>query len=93
MNKKLNSVLFIIGATFFNVLVAIISFFLFFVLFANFIMPIIPESGYQWGATLIFISSLAVSFGVYRVVLKILLNKIEIEKYFDPIFVSKYRKK
>jgi len=92
MNKKLNTVLFIMGATFFNVIVAVISFILFSILYAQVIIPRIPESGYSWGFTLIFLASLAVSFAVYRVVLKFLLTKIDIEKYFDPIFVSKYKK-
>jgi hypothetical protein len=56
-------------------------------------MPIIPESGYGWGFTLIFLASIAVSFMVYRVILKYLLSKVEIEKYFDPIFVRRNKNK
>ena len=92
MNKKLNTVLFILCATIFNIIVAVISFILFLIFYSKFIMPIIAESGYSWGFTLIFIASLAVSFAVYRIVLKKFLDKIEIEKYFDPLFVSKYKK-
>lgn len=92
MNKKLNTILFILCATIFNIIVAVISFFVFFLLYAKFIMPIIAESGYQWGLTLVLIAAIAVSIGVYRIVLRFLLDKIEIEKYFDPLFVSKYRK-
>ena len=92
MNKKLNTVLFIIGATFFNVIVAVISFILFSILYAQVIIPIIPESAYSWGFTLIFLASLAISFTVYRLILNYLLKKFDIEKYFDPIFVSKYKK-
>jgi hypothetical protein len=93
MNKKLNTLLFILGATLFNILVAIISFVLLLLLYIRFIMIIIPEDGRSWGFTLIFLASLAISFMVYRIVLKHLLGKVEIEKYFDPIFVRKYKKK
>jgi hypothetical protein len=93
MNKKVNTLLFILGATFFNVIIAVISFLLLLILYARFIMPRIPESGYQWGFTLIFIASIAVSIAVYRLVLRHFLDKIEIEKYFDPLFVKRNLKK
>jgi hypothetical protein len=93
MNKKLNTLFFFFFSTLFNVIVAVVSFFVFFVFYAKVIMHRIPESSYSWGFTLIFLASIAVSIAVYRVVLKYLLKKVEIEKYFDPIFVSKYRKK
>ena len=93
MNKKINTVLFILGATVFNILVAIISFVLFTLFYVRFIMTMLPEGGRSWGFTIIFLGSLAISFIVYRFVLKYLLNKIDIEKYFDPIFVRKHKHK
>jgi len=93
MNKKLNTIVFILCATLFNILVAIISFILLTLLYVRFILTIIPETGYSWGFTLVFLSSIAISFLVYRYVLRYLLTKVEIEKYFDPLFVKKYRKK
>jgi len=89
MNKKANTLLFILGATVFNVLTAIISFVLLTLLYVRFLMELIPESGRSWGFALIFISSIAISFLVYRAVLKFLLTKIQVEKYFDPIFARK----
>jgi len=89
MNKKLNTVFFILGATLFNVIVAIISFILFMLLYVRFIMNLIPEQSRSWGFTLIFLASIAVSFLVYRFVLKYLLTKVNVEKYFDPIFVRR----
>lgn len=93
MNKKVNTLIFILCATVFNILVAIISFILLTFFYVRFIMTMLPETGYSWGFTLVFLSSIAISFLVYRYVLKYLLTKVEIEKYFDPLFVSKYRKK
>ena len=93
MNKKVNTLLFILGATLFNVIIAVITFILLLIPYYRFIVPRIPETGYQWGFTLIFLSSIAVSIAVYRVVLRHLLDKIEIEKYFDPLFVRRPTKK
>jgi len=89
MNKKVNTLLFILGATVFNVIVAVVSFIILLVFYGKFIHPRISESGYSWAVSLILLASIAVSILVYRVVLKFLLNKIDIEKYFDPIFVRK----
>jgi hypothetical protein len=51
----------------------------------------LPEASRSWGFTSIFLVSIGVSFLVYRVVLKYFMNKIEIEKYFDPLFVKKHK--
>jgi phosphoglycerol transferase MdoB-like AlkP superfamily enzyme len=93
MNKKVNTLLFILGATLFNVITAVISFILFALFYARFIFTKIPEHSRSWGFILIFLASLAVSFMIYRFVLRFLLTKVKIEDYFDPLFVSKYRKK
>jgi len=87
MNKKVNTMLFILGATVFNVLVSVVSFIVLIIIYGKFIHPRIPESFYSWAVSLILIASIAISILVYRVVLKFLLKKIDIEKYFDPIFV------
>ena len=42
MNKKLNTVLFILGATLFNIVVMIILFFVLMVIFARFLAPALP---------------------------------------------------
>ena len=93
MNKKANTILFILGATLFNILVAVISFIGLTVLYARYIMALIPESSRAWGFSLIFIMSIIISFLVYRYLLKYLLKKIDVEKYFDPLFVRRYKKK
>ncbi|MCL2179993.1 MAG: leader peptide processing enzyme [Treponema sp.] len=93
MNKRLNTIFFILGATAFNVLVAVVSFILLTLVYARFIMTLVPDSGRAWGFTLIFLASLAISFLVYRYVLKYFLNKVDVEKYFDPLFVKRNLKK
>jgi hypothetical protein len=86
MNKKVNTILFVLGATLFNILVTVICFAVLIVLYAKTIMPVIPEDGRSWGFPLIFIASIVISFFVYRLALKLFLRKVEVEKYFDPIF-------
>jgi len=93
MNKKVNTILFILGATVFNVIVAAVSFIILLIIYAKFIFPIMPESGYNWSFSLIFLASIAVSIFVYRIVLKHLIKKIDVEQYFDPLFVKKTFKK
>jgi len=93
VNKKLNTILFILGATLFNVLIAVLSFIGLLVLYVKFLMPLIPEGGQSWGFTLIFISAIAISILVYRYLLKFLLTKVNVERYFDPLFVRKTVKK
>lgn len=93
MNKKTNTILFILGATLMNVIVAVISFFALFILYYKYIMPEIPNVNQEWSIMMLVIASLAISFFVYRAVLKLLIDKVDVEKYFDPLFVSKYKKK
>ncbi len=93
MNKKVNTILFILGATLFNVIVAIVSFLILLFVYAKFLFPIIPQSGYSWVFTLIFLASIAVSIFVYRAVLKYFQKKIDIEQFFDPLFVKRNFKK
>jgi len=88
MNKKVNTLLFILGATVFNVIVAVAGFIVLLMIYGKFIHPKIPESAYSWSVSLILIASIAISILVYRAVLKYLLKKIDIEKYFDPLFVK-----
>jgi hypothetical protein len=88
MNKKVNTLLFILGATVFNVIVAVASFIILLIIYGKLIHPRIPETAYSWSISLILISSIAISILVYRAVLKFLLTKINIEQYFDPLFVK-----
>jgi len=85
MNKKLNTLLFILGATLFNILVVIATALLFVVIFVRFFLSHVPDTAVNWAFSLIFIAAIVVSFIVYRVVLNKLTKKINFEDYFDPI--------
>jgi hypothetical protein len=89
MSKKTNTLLFILGATFFNIIITVVCFTVLLVLYARFMAPLLPEAGRSWGFPVIFIAAIALSFVIYRVVLKQIMKKIAVEKYFDPIFGSR----
>ena len=89
MNKKTNTLLFILTATLFNIIVTLIAFLVLMLLYAKFIMPLLPEESQIWGFPVSFIAAIVISFFVYRFVLNLLLKKIQMEKYFDPIFGRK----
>jgi len=92
MNKKLNTVLFIIGGTVFNVLVTVISFLVFLLIYSRFLYGRISENAVSWLLPVFFAASIAASFFIYRFVIKIVIKKIDVEKYFNPIFVSRKRR-
>ena len=92
MNKKVNTLLFVLGATLFNIIIAILSFIILIFLFSRFIAPYVSEAVQAWSFSLVFLAAIAASFFIYRIVLKFLIDKIDVEKYFDPIFVRKNKK-
>ena len=92
MNKKLNTTLFIIGGTIFNVLVTVLVFLLLFTIYVSFLMPVLPEQGRSWAFTIIFIAAIIAAFFIYRLAINFIVKKFDIDKYFDPIFVFGKRK-
>ena len=92
MNKKLNTVLFILGATLFNILITILSFLLLLAIYARLIMNLLPDEALAWSFSLIFIAAVVISFFIYRYLLKLLTKKIEMERYFEPIIGSRHKR-
>jgi len=92
MNKRFNTILFIIGGTVFNVLVTIISFLFFLFIYSRFLYGRVSDSAVSWLLPVFFAASIAASFFIYRLVIKIVMKKIDVEKYFNPLFVSRKRR-
>jgi len=92
MSKKTNTLLFIIGGTIFNVFVTIVCFLLFLLIYSNFLYGRVSESVAAWVLPIFFAGAIAASFFIYRLAIKILMKKIDMEKYFDPIFARRNRK-
>jgi hypothetical protein len=91
MSKKTNTWLFILGGTVFNILVTIIAFLLLLFVYARFLAPTLPESTAQWALIVVFLGAIALSFVTYRVALKQIMKRIDMDKYFDPIFGPRKR--
>jgi len=91
MNKKANTLLFILGATLFNILITILAFILLLAIYANLIMRHLPVNAQTWALVVIFIAAIALSFVIYRFALRFLMKKINIDKYFDPIFGGRHK--
>lgn len=89
MNKKINTILFVAGATVFNIFVTVLSFAVLLIVYAKLIAGRLPEENLVWGFPVIFIIAVVSSFFAYRSALKLLLKKIEMEKYFSPVFGKK----
>ena len=92
MSKKSNTLWFILGATAFNILTTLIFFVFLLMLYARLLLPYLPESVAAWGFPVIFIGAIALSFVLYRIILKQVMKKYDLEKYFDPIFGPRKRK-
>ena len=88
MNKKTNTLLFILGGTVFNILITVLSFILLLALCSAFVFPrFSPESpAWSWIMAGIFVAAIVISFLVYRLAIKIIMKKVDMDKYFDPIF-------
>jgi hypothetical protein len=92
MNKSINTLLFVLGATLFNVIIAVVSFIGLMFLYVGVIMPRIPDVNHSWGFAFTLLASLAISFVAYRFLFKYLVKKIDVDKYFAPLFARKYKK-
>jgi len=92
MSKKTNTLLFLIGGTIFNVLVTIICFLILLLIYSKFFYDRVSENAVSWVLLVFFVGAIAASFFIYRLAIKMLMKKIDMEKYFDPIFAGRNRK-
>jgi membrane-bound acyltransferase YfiQ involved in biofilm formation len=86
VNKKLNTVLFMLGATVFNLL-------LLFVLILLAMLALTAAFGDRLGPSLmsillivVFLGAMVGSFLIYNQLVKWLARRIDMEKYFLPLF-------
>ena len=86
MNKKTNTLLLILGGTVFNILVTLICFFTFLFIYSRFLFPHLPENSIAWMIPVNFTASIIASFLIYRRAIKVIIKKVDMEKYFAPIF-------
>jgi hypothetical protein len=93
MTKKGNTIVFIIAAAGFNILLTVIIFIVLFLLFFVFIRPFISDNGIIFALPVIFIAAIFTSFTLYRALLRRFLANVDMEKYFDTAFSFDFKKK
>jgi hypothetical protein len=86
VNRKTNTLLFILAATLTNIALTLISFLVLYLLYAALLSPRLPADSVIWCLALIFLAALVVSFFVYQALLKLFMKKVDVQKYFDPVF-------
>jgi hypothetical protein len=89
MSKKTNTVLFLIGATILNIVITVVSFLVLLVLYGRLLVPVLPKEIAAWGMPIIFVGAIVLAFVVYRYAVNILMKKVDVEKYFDPLFMPR----
>jgi hypothetical protein len=89
MNKKANTVLFLLGATVFNLLVMFILIVIFLVLISAVFRDSLNPNVLSILMIVVFVGSIAASFFIYGRVVKWLNRKIDMDKYFMPLFRRK----
>jgi len=89
MNKKANTVLFLLGATVFNLLMMFLLIVIFLVLIRVIFGDSLNPNVLSILMIVVFIGSIAASFFIYGRVVKWLARKIDMEKYFLPLFRRK----
>jgi hypothetical protein len=92
MGKKTNTLLFILAATLFNILVTVVCFLVLLLLFFKFFASVLPETASAWALPAIFVGSIVLSFVLYRLVLKLLIKRVDVNKYFAPLFKPQRRR-
>jgi hypothetical protein len=86
MSKKTNTLLFILGATAFNILVTAGCFMALLLLYTYIVAPRLSREGQAWGFPLIFIAAVILSFFIYRKTLKFFMKKIQVAQHFEAPF-------
>jgi hypothetical protein len=91
MNKKANTALFILGATVGNILIMIILIFIGFAI----ISLVLPGKTNSSLASIlflvVFLGSIAGSFFIYHKIIQFVSKRVDMEKYFHPIFRPRKR--
>ena len=89
MNKRVNTVLFLLGATVFNLLVMFVIIVLFLVLLSAIFRGSLNPNVLSVLMIVVFIGSIAASFFIYGRLVKWISRRVDMEKYFLPLFRRK----
>ena len=93
MNKKTNTIIFMLAATVANIIITIVCFLVLLVLYSKIVFPLLPEESITWALPVMFVFSIIASIFIYRLLIKFMMKKVDMEKYFDPIFSRRHPQK
>jgi hypothetical protein len=88
-SKKTNTVLFIVVASVFNVIAAVVVFAALFAVFFLFILPHVDEKAAVWALPVIFVLAIAASFVIYRAALRLFIKRFNVTDTLAPLFSPK----
>lgn len=92
MNKKLNTLLFILGATVVNLTLMVLLLVLMLVLVGTLVPEDSSPALVQMLLLFAFLIAIGGAFGIYTLLIKMVTKRVDMEKYFHPIFRPRNRK-
>ena len=87
MSKKTNTLIFILVGTVFNVVITMSFFLLFLLIYSKFLYGRLNESAAAWALPVFFIAAIAASFLIYRLAIKLLIKKVDVENIYLPLLI------
>ncbi|WP_018527107.1 hypothetical protein [Alkalispirochaeta alkalica] len=91
MNKRVNTLLFILAATVANILTMMVLFVLFLVVFARFVAPSLPPQVNQIMLMVLFLGSVISTYLLYHRLMRWASKTWDLQKYFGPLFGKERR--
>lgn len=92
MNKRLNSILFIIAATIANIVVMMVLFLVLTLLYAQLLAPRLSPGTNQFVLLVLFVGSVIATYIIYHRVMKWASARYALEEHFVPLFGSSHRR-
>ena len=92
MNKKTNTILFVLGATVVNLVLMAVVFTILLVGASFALQPVLTPESQGLGTLvlgLIFVATILITYFIYHKTVKKLSQKYDFERYFEPIFGKK----
>ena len=86
MNRKVNTILFLLAATLFNIIIIVLIFVVGFALLGQFVLPYLGVVLRQLILIVLFCGSLIASYLIYNKSVRWLTTRYSLENYLEPIF-------
>ena len=92
MNKKLNTLLFVLGATVVNIILMITLLLVAILILARLLPADVNPAMGQIAFLVVFVLAVIGSFFIYHRVMRIIAKRVDLDRYFDPIFKPRRRR-